>query len=148
MLLQPVKVSNVRFYTRMTVPWSISTARNGWGMARYGSCHWCVPITETNCKPIVSGEITTLKKKKYVRARVHVHTTEREDGGWKLPDSDSRIKQMTLLNLAHSAYSLLRFHSFRDIIATSDYKYIGWFSSVKKVKWDATYRTLLFLFNK
>lgn len=40
--------------------------------------------------------------------------TEREDGGWKLPDSDSRIKQMTLLNLAHSAYSLLRFHSFRD----------------------------------
>ena len=27
---------------------------------------------------------------------------------------DSRIKQMTLLNLAHSVYSLLRFHSFRD----------------------------------
>lgn len=40
--------------------------------------------------------------------------TEREDGGSKLPDSDSRIKQMTLLNLAHSAYSLLRFHSFCD----------------------------------
>ena len=60
------------------------------------------------------------KKKKEKYGRTHTRNAreqKRKHGGWKLSGGyhrDSRIKQMTLLNLAHSAYSLLRFHSFRD----------------------------------
>ena len=142
---KPVKVSNVRFSTRMTVPWSISTARNGWGMARYGSCHWCVPITETNCNPIVSGEITTSKKKIYMRARACTHKLKERMGDGncqtatvasnKWPSSIWHIQRIACCVSIHSAIP------HRNVRL-----YMGWFSSAKKVKWDATYRRFLFLF--
>ena len=83
---------------------------------------------------LVSGEITTSKKKtKKKKKNTHAQSHARRRG--RMADGklsggyhrDSRIKQMTLLNLAHSAYSLLRFHSFRDTSSLRQVMYSFYF---------------------
>lgn len=86
MLLRPVKVLEREILHRDDCFGDHFSGPVEWGMARYGSRHWCVPITETGCSTVVSGEITTSKKKIRMCTYADTQYTRTEGGGrgWKL----------------------------------------------------------------